>query len=483
MITTGPAVDYAPLLERCFFFEGTEADYDISGVTGSVPPWLRGTYYVNGPARFERGNARYRNWLDGDGMVSALRFGEDGVHFTSRFVDTPKLKEERADGRFLYRGFGTSFAGDKLRRNVMLEPPVNVSAYPYDGKLLAFGEQSLPYELDPVTLRTRGEYDFHGTINEVSPFSAHAKLHRGLLNFGVSFSAAQPAMHVYEFDDAGKLKRRRRHQIQLPYSVHDCGVTPRRAVFFLGPLLMNFPRFWEGCSVMESLSWEPDRGSRILVAPRVGNDEAAFFVHAGNGYSLHVINCFEHGSRLTVDVIELARPVYGDYEPLPDLFTDVPSGRPVRYVIDCETRAVVERIEMAYDRTPDFPSVDSALTGEAYDDFWMLGISHSGKPGRKFFDQLAHGSWNAGDVADCFELPPGEYFGGEPVPVSSPANPDEGVVIVQHLQPASGQAAYLLFDAQRVSSGPRCRLPLRNMIHAGFHSSFAKSPRSRADGT
>jgi len=39
----------------------------------------------------------------------------------------------------------------------MLEPPVNVSVYPFAGSLLAFGEQTLPYELDPVTLETRGD--------------------------------------------------------------------------------------------------------------------------------------------------------------------------------------------------------------------------------------------------------------------------------------------------------------------------------------
>ena len=109
-------------------------------------------------------------------MVSSLAFTSEGVHFTSRFVDTPKRREEQAAGRFLYRGFGTAFPGDRLRRNVMIEPPVNVSVYPYNGRLLAFGEQAVPMDLDPVTLETRGEYDFHGSLNEVTPFAAHAKI-------------------------------------------------------------------------------------------------------------------------------------------------------------------------------------------------------------------------------------------------------------------------------------------------------------------
>ncbi|HEY4594936.1 MAG TPA: carotenoid oxygenase family protein, partial [Thermoanaerobaculia bacterium] len=66
--------DHAPGLERAF-----AAPADQQGtprVEGEIPAFLRGTYYLNGPARFERGGQAYRHWLDGDGMVCALRFGE-----------------------------------------------------------------------------------------------------------------------------------------------------------------------------------------------------------------------------------------------------------------------------------------------------------------------------------------------------------------------------------------------------------------------
>jgi hypothetical protein len=39
-------------------------------------------------------------------------------------------------------------------RDLALASPVNVSVYPVAGRLLAFGEQGLPWELDPVTLET-----------------------------------------------------------------------------------------------------------------------------------------------------------------------------------------------------------------------------------------------------------------------------------------------------------------------------------------
>lgn len=465
----------APLLERCFLFDEVEDSYAIGKIEGSIPAWLRGSYYINGPARFERAGRRYRHWLDGDGMISTLRFTEAGVRFTNRFIRTPKLIEEEAAGKFLYRGFGTAFPGDRLRRNVMLEPPNNVSVYMFAGKLLAFGEQALPLELDPITLETRGEYDFNGTLSEVSPFAAHAKidpLNGHLLNFGISFSATQPMLNVYEFDAAGHLLRRRRHALEFQHSVHDFGFTRNYAVFHLSPLIMDFQRFWaEEISVMESLKWEPEKGSRILIAEREGK-APAFTVRADTGYCLHLINCFESGGLVMADILEMDAPIYREYQPIPDLFQTVPRCRPVRYIIDPETQSLKEKLTMSYSCAPDFPAVGSEHASRAYNDFWILGISALGSDGRKFFDQLGHGSWRAGDISSVYSVPRGEYLGGEPVAVFNPKDDSEAIVIVEHLMPAEGRAEFLLFNAFSLESGPIARLPMRRPIHAGFHTSF-----------
>jgi all-trans-8'-apo-beta-carotenal 15,15'-oxygenase len=463
----------APGLENWFLFDETEDSYEVSGISGRLPEWLRGAWYINGPARFERAGMRYRHWLDGDGMVCSLRFGREGVHFTNCFVRTRKLQDEEAAGRFLYRGFGTAFPGDRLRLNLMLEPPVNVSVYSYAGRLLALGEQSLPYELDPATLATRGEYDFRGALNEVTPFSAHAKLDRGLLNFGVAFSATRPALNVFEFDTAANLVSRRRYPLRYPHSIHDFGFTPRRVLFFLSPFLMDFERFAKGgASVMESLSWQPELGSRIFVAPRAGSQGEPFTVEAGAGYCLHVINCFEDAGRLVIDVLLLDAPVYPEYQPVPDLFASAPLCRPVRFVIDCGTRALVETRAMDYSLAQDFPSIDVARAGRAYDDFWMLGISQRAKPGRKFFDQLAHGSWRSGVVEDIYTAPRGEYLCGEPCFAAHPRDREDAVVICERFEAASNAVSIILFEASNVAAGPIASIPLRRPVHPGYHTAF-----------
>ena len=96
----------------------------------------------------------------------------------------------------------------------------------------------------------------------------------------------------------------------------------------------------------------------------------------------------------------------------------------------------------------------------------MLGISQSGKAGRKFFDQLAHGSWRKGEVHDIYQTEPGVYLGGEP-------NFVHGYVIVEQLDARERKASILLFEADHVAKGPVVAMPLRHPIHLGFHTSFA----------
>jgi carotenoid cleavage dioxygenase-like enzyme len=470
------AATAAASLEKCFFFDAVETSYEISSIDGTVPDWLRGCYYVNGPARFERGGARYRHWLDGDGMVASLRFTEDGVWFSSRFIQTSKFCQEEEAGQFLYRGFGTKFPGDRLRRGIMLEPPLNVSVYPYNGTLLAFGEQSIPYQLDPFTLETRCEYDFHGRLNAISPFSAHPKFDDHLVNFGLSYLPGKSVLNLYEFDEHAQLLERRRLQLGLPHYLHDFGLTQCAAVFYLSPLLMDVQRFRDGAAVMESLYSHAQTVSRILVVPRYSTRGESFEVETGDGHCLHLINCFEEGDELTLDLLELEEPAYPQYQPLPEVFRGTSRCRPVRYVIDSRARTIRERFAVPYDRMADFPSIDLSHAGARCDEFWMLGISRSHEPGAKLFDELIRASWKDQAIVELYRVRGGEYLAGEPVFIPNPVQPGEGVVIVEHLLPGCEQSAFLLLDAHSISHGPIARLLLKNRLHPGFHASFQPTP-------
>jgi all-trans-8'-apo-beta-carotenal 15,15'-oxygenase len=470
--------DHAPGLDAAFARTPEERSGPVREIEGAVPGFLRGTYYLNGPARFERTGLRYGHWLDGDGMVCALRFDEDGVSLTSRFVRGSKWRAEEEAGSALFRAFGTAFPGDRLSRGgVTLESPLNVSVYPYAGTLLALGEQGLPWELDPETLETRGEYTFGGRLGPVAPFAAHPKIDPEtgeLFNFGVSFAAGAPQLQLYRFGPDGALVYRRRLPLPGPCSVHDFALSRRHAVFHLSPYHLDMEALTGGASVMDALRWEPGPGTRLLIVSRETGEEVAS-VPVPERYCLHTINAFEAADRLVVDILELDRPVYDQYR-LPDLFEDVGEGRPVRMVVDLGMGGmgrVVARREIDYRFAPDFAAIDPARAGRPYEELWMLGISATGRPGRKFFDQLVHARWNG--PLDVWQAPPGLYPAGEPAFAGNPDEPGAGAVICPLFdsgRDSLGETAFAVFDAGRVAAGPVAVLRTGGLLHLAFHGIF-----------
>jgi len=228
---------------------------------------------------------------------------------------------------------------------------------------------------------------------------------------------------------------------------------------------------------MEALNWQPELGSRLLVVARETGEQVTT-MQIGSRYCLHLINCFEEGGQLTVDVLELDHPIYDQYQTVPDLFNDVCPGRPRRLVIDLDRREVGQTAEIDYLSAPDFPSICPKLFTRPYQDFWMLGISATGRPGRKFFDQLAHANWTCAKACDMYQAPPSHYLGGEPIFVADPKQQRAGVVICQVFDAEKMAIAFAIFDAFNVARGPLATIRLNEPIHLGFHASFKPDAES-----
>lgn len=477
---------FAPGLDRAF----ETAPGELAGVPLEVegelpgyvlPGYLHGTWIANGPASFCRGDFRYRHWLDGDGRVVAVRFpgkGEKPIA-TARYVGTAKRLEEEREGRAIYRAFGTSFPGDRLIRGVALASPANVSIFPWQGRLIASGEQGLPYDLDPETLETRGEYTFGGKLNPLSPLAAHPKLdpHTGeLIHFGVSFAGAQPSLTLYRFAPDGALALRRRIPLDRPAVIHDFAVSDRLCVFHLSPYVIEVgPLLAEGKSLFECLVCREELGSRLLVVERETGEEVATIPLDG-GYCLHLANAWDQTDRLTVDLFELDRPAYEQYQPLPELFNTVSPGRLVRLEIDLGWGAVVSRRASTYEESPDFPAIDPRRFARPIDDIWSLGISACGQKGTKFFDRIVHLDWNRSEGPhDLWIAPPNVYPSAEPVIVPDPEGEKGGVLLCPLYDAERGTTDLALFDAWNVAAGPRARLRFPEAQHLCFHATFVSA--------
>lgn len=236
-------------------------------VTGRWPAELRGRFYRNGPAVFERDGQRYHHWFDGDGMVQQFTFGggagPGGVSHLGRLVRTPKLVAEREADHFLYGAFGTAIHGEAPIQGPDSMNTANTNAIEHAGLVLAMWEGGSAFALDPKDLSTSGAVTWQPGFEAV-PFSAHPKIDAdgNLWNMG-TFGDKIVVWHV---GPDGRLVKAQVGASPYPNGmVHDMAMTERWIVLPLPPIKMHYDRIAAGATPAEAFIFERNEPLRVLV--------------------------------------------------------------------------------------------------------------------------------------------------------------------------------------------------------------------------
>jgi all-trans-8'-apo-beta-carotenal 15,15'-oxygenase len=202
-------------------------------IEGRLPADLQGTFYRNGPGRFELGGERYHHWFDGDGFVQAWTFADGQVTHRGRFVETRKYLDESAAGQFLYPAFGTAIGRRGIRDNDTMNV-ANTNLLPFGGRLYALWEGGSATEIDPATLATRGLKTWRADLAAM-PFSAHPKvgLDGVMWNFGALPGLDKLAL--YRIGASGEVLQMNVIDVPQLALVHDFAVSERHLVFVIPP--------------------------------------------------------------------------------------------------------------------------------------------------------------------------------------------------------------------------------------------------------
>jgi len=258
-------------------------------VTGRWPAELRGRFYRNGPAVFERAGQRYRHWFDGDGMVQQFTFSGRGVSHVGRLVRTSKLAAERDAGRFLFNAFGTSVQSEMPLQGPDSVNTANTNAIEHAGRVLAMWEGGSAFAMDPKDLSTTGAVTWKEGYEQV-PFSAHPKVDAAghLWNIG-TFGDKVVVWHI---DPAGQLASVQVAESPYPNGMaHDVAVTERHIVLPLPPVKMHYGAIGQGATPAEAFDYQRREPLRILVMKkddirerRVFELPAQMVFHVGNAH-------------------------------------------------------------------------------------------------------------------------------------------------------------------------------------------------------
>jgi all-trans-8'-apo-beta-carotenal 15,15'-oxygenase len=204
-----------------------------ASISGRLPADLQGSFYRNGPGRFELGGERYHHWFDGDGFAQRWTIGGGKVRHAGRFVETRRFVDESEAGQFLYPSFGTHVARRGFRDNDTLNA-ANTNLLPFNGRLYALWEGGSATEVDPETLATVGVKTWRDDLRAM-PFSAHPKVdpQGGMWNFGALPGSGHIAL--YQIGADGLVARTALVPVPQQAMVHDFAVSAKHLVFVIPP--------------------------------------------------------------------------------------------------------------------------------------------------------------------------------------------------------------------------------------------------------
>ncbi|MCB0418188.1 MAG: carotenoid oxygenase family protein [Bdellovibrionales bacterium] len=457
-----PELDFAPGIEKAFIGTFEEGDKSLS-LQGKVPTELSGDYYLLCPGRFDA--SPQAHWLDGDGLLFHLRLDSGQAKARTQYVRTEKYLDSSTSPK-AFRGFARS--GGQLSRHHALATPANVAVRFHADQLLAFGEHAIPYALNPATLETLGEFDFQGQLAGWHPMGAHLKQDPRtgeLYSFGLNYTPSGTELLLYRFDRKQRLIYKKAHPLPAAHYIHDFLISGRFCIFHLSPYYFQLDRFVQGASFLESLNWTPTKPSELWIYERI-TGKFLGQLPVGPGFSVHTINAFDEGDTLFVDFVEFTRPFYDELF-LKRLFADVPHGRPVRAKIKVPACTLESRNELAYDNGPDFPHVAARSVGQRYEEFWALGISNTGRSGKKFYDELLCFDWEHGTKQRFSQAE--EFYCGEPCALN------DRWLLCQSFRPKTGLCTFQLFEARQVQNGPVASFTLKQALPLGLHCTFIPS--------
>jgi all-trans-8'-apo-beta-carotenal 15,15'-oxygenase len=468
----------APELNPLQGFTGAEVfDARDLRVEGRLPAGLRGVYYRNGPGVMARASERYKHWFDGDGLVQAWTFGESGVQHKARFVQTKKLKAEAKAGRFLLPAFGTSFADQSTRSPVRAADDVNTANTSVmktgDGRLYALWEGGSAYELDPLSLATKGVRAWSDELAGM-PFSAHPKVEADgtVWNFGTQSGQ----MVVYQISGQGQVLRS--EVFPAPghsAMVHDFAVSQRFLIFLLAPISLDMQALRSGDSMLDAMRWLGSEATTVLVVDKA-DFTRRWVLEMPAAMVFHFGNAWDDGTQIRLDYVD-ARPLPAVNQDLRQIMAGVrPAHQPstprfMRISLGSNSAASPGRIELqTRDESVEFPVVDPRVVAKAYRHVYYPTAIDIGE--RWGFNGLMHLDLESGRRERfCFG---NDVVVEEHVLVPKPgsAKEGEGWLLGLGYDCKARRSFASVFDAQALSAGPLARVWLPYWVTYGFHGKF-----------
>lgn len=446
-----------------------EHDFEPLTVEGVVPHDLRGVYYLSGPALFSLFDREYRHWFDGDGAITAIRFGGN-VTGAVRLIESAELKKERRAGRPLYTS-GSTLAPQWWRRiGLRFKNAANTKPLIWNNRLFSLFEASMPTEVNLLTLSTIGETSLGGVIK--GAFSAHfhgVASRNAFYNFSVE-RGRRNMLHLYELSHGGNI--RRISSLPLPKNssmLHDFIATEKHLVFFIPPVAIRsvFAVLAGVTAPTDAMEWRPGEGTTVLVVPIDAPEKYKFF-KTNAFFQYHFMNAYEQGDQIIIDFVRVMNfeSAFNSHRAEERKNCFPTEGRLFRATVNSGDSTI--QLEQRWDQPCEFPQVAPIVQGIRHR-FGYLLASREGEPQTK----IAKVDYESGHVT-TMSFPPNQ-FPSEAVfvPRAHAKNEDDGYLISLVYDSDKDRSFLAVFDARELTDAPRARLWFDHHIPRPIHGTWS----------
>ncbi len=442
-------------------------------VIGEVPKDFSGIYVRNGP------NQRFKpyglhHWFDGDGMIHSAEFRNGEVTYKNKWIRTKGLEVEMNDKKSIWPGLmdqpdrkiESSWGSDRW-----LKDNSNTDITIHAGKVVStFYQCGEAYTLDPLTLDTLGTIKL--SSNGARQMSAHCltdEENGDLLFF--DYAVNPPHMTYGVFNKDSQLVNFTPIELPGPRLPHSMAFTKNYSI------LMDLPMFWDQDLLdkdIHKVTFYPEIQSKFGILKRMDSGDSIRWFEADPCYIYHVINSWEEGAEVILDVCRMATPV-----PSKEIRQKIsgPYGAMLawlkldasyhRYRFNLNSGETKE--ERMSDLLSEFPVINNRYTGRSSRYSYHVTLSNSDVI---LFDGIVKMDSMTG-TSHHYKFPQGS-FGSELqfAPRDNSKDEDDGYLIsfVTNLESKKGEIQ--VFSAENPSKGPLSRLIVPQQIPQGFHSSY-----------
>jgi carotenoid cleavage dioxygenase-like enzyme len=446
--------------------------HDLEVLSGSVPKDLNGSLYRCGPDRQYPPMTSDDVFIDGEGMVHRFHFDHGHVDYRSRWVRNERFRLQEAARRSLFGRYRNRYTDDPSVAGKN-RGTANTNVVWHGKRLLVLKEDSLPVEVDPVTLKTKGDYDFSGKLDAVS-LTAHPKLdmHTGEL-LAFSYQARGDATTDFAFyivDASGKIVHDMWFTMPYPGMVHDFAVTDTHVIVPFFPLITDLPTLKRGGPFYQ---WHPDRHSHFAVFPRRGNDNSIRWFHGPAASAGHMMNACNDGHQLHLDLCLYQGNCFDffptfdgtPFKPAPPMLT--------RLTFDLGSKHDGYEAKLLMPTPCEMPKTDDRYVGKPYRYGYTICRSPTARAG-----EMGMGAIGCFDHADgtLTTWEPGASGVQEPNFVVRPGAPEgEGYLLTIVNRLSENRSDLAILNAKRLVDGPLAVLRLPVRVRSTFHGMWVPS--------